>query len=309
MKYNKITKEHCVNLAKQCVYKHEFVTLYHSAYKATIKHKWVDEVCGHLVKLKKPNNYWNKENTHIEALKYNTKSDFAKKSKGAYNSALKNGWLTEICNHMIELGSIYKRYNYVYEFDDNHVYIGLTCNIDRRNNEHNNSNNSPVFRHIMKTGLSPKLISDDLKPVHKAKEIEINTILLYEQNGWVLLNSCKGGGIGSGIKSKWNNETCHQEALKFKTRLEFQKKSHTAYKHCLKHKLLDIVCSHMIKNSKKKKSVNKKWDFNSCHQEALKYKTRGEFHKNCQNAYSYSIRNNFLNEICSHMIKHKDHSK
>jgi hypothetical protein len=52
----------------------------------------------------KPANYkWSKEKCQEEALKYNHKIDFKKNSKGAYPSALKNGWLNEICSHMIEI--------------------------------------------------------------------------------------------------------------------------------------------------------------------------------------------------------------
>lgn len=303
MKYNKLTKEKCIELSKKCHYMHEFTKNYNAVYKVCVKNGWVDEVLGHLIRLKKPNNYWDKEKCHTEALKYKTKTDFINNSKGSYNSALKYGWLDDICSHMKELGSIYKRYNYIYEFEDNHVYIGLTCDINRRNFEHHNFKNSPVFKHINKTGLTPKLIIDELKQVEKSKEIEIRTIKQYKENGWVLLNKSKGGGIGSGVKTKWNEKLCHEEALKYKSRLEFQKKSHTAYKFCLKHKILDLVCSHMIKKRKENIRIYKKWDLMSCHKEALKYKSKTEFYKNSQNAYSYSIRNNFIDEICSHMIK------
>jgi hypothetical protein len=35
------------------------------------------------------------------ALKYQTKSEFTKKSLGAYLKAQRNNWLNEICSHMI----------------------------------------------------------------------------------------------------------------------------------------------------------------------------------------------------------------
>jgi len=43
---------------------------------------------------------WSKEKCQEEALKYNTKSEFKSKSL-AYSPAWKNGWLDEICSHMI----------------------------------------------------------------------------------------------------------------------------------------------------------------------------------------------------------------
>lgn len=44
---------------------------------------------------------WNKENCILEAKKYLTKTKFQKNSNGAYDAAWKNGWLNDICNHMI----------------------------------------------------------------------------------------------------------------------------------------------------------------------------------------------------------------
>lgn len=46
--------------------------------------------------------YWTKDKCLIEALKYNTKTEFKKNCKGAYSSAYYNKWLDEICSHMIQ---------------------------------------------------------------------------------------------------------------------------------------------------------------------------------------------------------------
>ena len=53
--------------------------------------------------MRKSKNFWTKEECQKEALKYNSRSEFRKNSKGAYSSANKNGWLNDICNHMIIL--------------------------------------------------------------------------------------------------------------------------------------------------------------------------------------------------------------
>lgn len=52
---------------------------------------------------KKPRNHWTFDNCKMESLKYKTKTKFQKNSNGAYTSSLKNGWLDEICSHMIEI--------------------------------------------------------------------------------------------------------------------------------------------------------------------------------------------------------------
>ena len=53
--------------------------------------------------MSKPSGYWTKERCQEEALKYKTKTEFINNSKGAHSSAYKNGWLDEMCSHMIKL--------------------------------------------------------------------------------------------------------------------------------------------------------------------------------------------------------------
>lgn len=43
------------------------------------------------------------------------------------------------------------------------------------------------------------------------------------------------------------------------------------------------------------------WTKEKCHKEALKYNTRGEFNEKSKGAYLFAYRNNWLDDICSHM--------
>lgn len=49
---------------------------------------------------KKPKGYWNKERCRSVALGYDTRSNFARGDKTAYNVAADAGWLDELCFHM-----------------------------------------------------------------------------------------------------------------------------------------------------------------------------------------------------------------
>jgi len=51
----------------------------------------------------KPRGFWTKENCQKESLKYKTRFEFLKGSRGAYESSRRNGWLDDICSHMIEI--------------------------------------------------------------------------------------------------------------------------------------------------------------------------------------------------------------
>jgi len=44
---------------------------------------------------------WTKERCYKEALKYKTRTNFRKSSSSAYIRARKEGWLDEICEHMV----------------------------------------------------------------------------------------------------------------------------------------------------------------------------------------------------------------
>lgn len=49
-----------------------------------------------------PNGYWTYEKCHEAALSCKTRGEFQIKYVGAYNAALKNKWLDDVCSHMLE---------------------------------------------------------------------------------------------------------------------------------------------------------------------------------------------------------------
>lgn len=74
-----------------------------SAYSIAKKNGWLPQVTAHMTPLRKPDGYWseNKERCRSEALKYKTRSDFNIYSKSAYLACYMNGWLDEVCSHMV----------------------------------------------------------------------------------------------------------------------------------------------------------------------------------------------------------------
>ena len=112
--------------------------------------------------------------------------------------------------------------------------------------------------------------------------------------------------INSAKRTKWTKEKCHEEALKYKSRIEFKNNSGGAYKKAQTSKWLDEICSHMIPTKELHKINSTKWTKEKCHEEALKYRSRIEFMKRSNNAYDASRRNGWLDEICSHMKSKKE---
>jgi len=176
----------------------------------------------------KPKGYWTFEKCREESLKYNNRSDFRIKSNGAYNSALKNKWLDDICKHMEILGNLKFRLVYSYEFDDNHVYVGLTCNEKRRNNQH--FKKGPVYNHFMKIKQLPKrkILTDGYIDVKESQKMEKYWLDKYILDGWLVLNKSKTGAIGTD-KLIWTKEKCQEEILKYNNMTDFKIKSNGAY--------------------------------------------------------------------------------
>lgn len=233
---------------------------------------------------------WTKEKCMFEALKYETRYQFQLKSKGAYSAAFRNKWLDEICSHMNKTGNWYNRCIYAYEFSDNHVYIGLTYNLNERNfNRHKNSNDA-VTKYVLLTKLKPKLIQlTDYIDVNLASKLEIQYIDEYKNNGWIILNIAKGGTVGNSIH-KLTYDECKVIAINYLSRNEFKKNNRSTYEIARKNGWLNSICLHM-------KPLLKYWTFELCREEALKYKTRTKFHDNCNGAYKAALRNNWLNII------------
>lgn len=101
----------------------------------------------------------------------------------------------------------------------------------------------------------------------------------------------------------WTLEKLIQEALKYKTRSEFQKKSKSAANAAFNMKVIDIVCSHMPKrvDMSGENHPRYRWTLKKIQDEAIKYKTRGEFQEKSDNAFQAAFKRGLLDQICGHM--------
>jgi len=297
--YIKWTKEKCQEEALKYNCLSYFKKGNPSAFAASKRYNYIDDITKHMLKPHEISIKWTREKCIEAALKYKYKSDFKKNCVGAYNISLKNKWIDEICSHMISYGDRFNRCVYAYEFEDNYAYIGLTYNLSKRNDSHLKYHESNVYKHMNESNLKPKLIQiTNYIPVQEAVFLEGLYIDKYIKNNWIILNAAKAGSTGSNV-IKWTKDICHNEALKYNNIRDFFNNSKYAYRKALKYKWLNEICSHMLII----KLFKSNWTKEICHNEALKYNSRFEFSKNCRAAYSFAIRHDWLDEICSHMIK------
>lgn len=246
----------------------------------------------------KPRGYWTYEKCSDVVKKYKTKRDLYTKDKSAYVKITKMKWFDLLENLEVSTNDILKRLIYVYEFSDNSCYIGLTYNIKNRNRQHLESNKSPVFNHIKKTGIFPKLIvKTELIDVDKAILEEESILLFYKNNGWNILNIAKTGSTGG--FSKINIDDCINEIKKYDKLSDFIKNSKNYYYYIIRHSLQKTNKSikELIDNIRTFNEIGKFKNKEACKNESLKYKSRKDFQIGSKTAWNYSRINGWLGEF------------
>ena len=228
MKQIKWNLEICKKEATKYKTRGEFRSKSNSSYSQCVKNKWLDIVCSHMTSPIKPKKYWNLERCKKEALKYKTRSEFSKAKGCAYRYALLNGFIDDICGHMITVGNFKKRCVYAYEFENNFVYVGLTHDMNERWSRRINDKKDSVTIFIKKTKLKPKVIKlTDYIDKDNASKLEGDYLNEYIKNGWNVLNKVKTGSLGGSVITVWTKDECKKEALKYKNLLHFRKNNNT----------------------------------------------------------------------------------
>lgn len=227
--------ETCYEAARKCDSKTEFTKRFPTAYSQAIKvredgKRWIDDY--HWFKRPVQHNIkWkgNYDACYQEARKYETRTEFAKCSAGAYQVALDEGWLDDYYWLKRDL-DIYKNKKdniYGYFFNElNSVYIGRTINPKQRDNSHRHK--STVYKFAVSNNIPvPQMIilESNLTP-DEGLEREDYYVKKYKEEGWNLLNKAKtgknSGSLGSASK-RWTYNRTYNEARKYRNRTQFRK--------------------------------------------------------------------------------------
>jgi predicted GIY-YIG superfamily endonuclease len=158
-------------------------------------------------------------------LKYKHRSDFENESSGAYDAALKWGYMDEICKHMEPKANINNRALYAFEFSDKSVYVGLTWNYEQR---YANHKNNPILIEKRKTEKEEFVAYNEFFPAKIAGAKEQELVNLYKSNGWTILNKAAAGALGAS-RAFWTFNRCLEEAKKYKTKQQFRLGSPSCY--------------------------------------------------------------------------------
>jgi hypothetical protein len=116
------------------------------------------------------------------------------------------------------------------------------------------------------------------------------------QNGW-LEECCSHMSRLISPRGFWTKNRCKEEALKFSSRVDWQKNSSSSYVISWNNGWLEECCGHM----KLLQLPNGYWDITKCKEEALKFDTRSKWENGSASSYTLSCQNGWLEECCGHM--------
>jgi hypothetical protein len=244
--------------------------------------------------------FWTKDKVQNEANKFERRVDFQKNSPKAYNAALRNGWLDEVCDHMektfIEwtkdkVIEIAKEYTKVIDFQRNSP---KAYGAAQRNGWLSEITKGMERQHDW---TEENIITE------MSKYNSLNEFRKHSNSAYVTTVDRFGSKFihdfyGTTPKIMWTPELLKKESSKYKTRLEFQRGSASAYRAAQRMGVLDDIVKDM--------EPDFMWTEDKVREEAKKYDTRMEFKKGSKTAYKYALKWGILDELIPSLRPSKD---
>ena len=283
-----MTKEECHKIALRYHTPREWERNDARTYNYAKNHKWIPDITIHMKRIV---DYTDESVAEI-ALNYETRTEFARAVGGAWNYARTHGILDKVCAHMVTRGSRRERIIYVFEFDDHHAYVGLTFNIKDRLSCHLTNTKSAVYRYIKETGCNYlfKTISGWL-PEKASQDEEQRMIEKYESEGWTMLNTMHGGGLGA-CRKKYTFEYCKQIASGYHYKKLFMEENPSAYQIIHKNGWQKDIFAHMEKWTKCKE----RYPDEKIREIVRKCRNREQLKKEHNSLYQYLLKNKLLDK-------------
>ena len=242
---------------------------------------------------------WTFELIAAESKKYETRAEFKKKNKGAYQAAQRKKILDDVCPPKLynqhtggywtneRLATEAKKYKTRAEFNKNScaaykksLKLGIADDIC----SHMDEKFFWTHEEIASTARKFSVLKDFKKEfpgaVGASKEYRMALKLGF-------LDKC----FKPEKKDKFTKKEVTSTAKKYKNRTNFREKSRRVYNFAVKKNILNDVCAHM----------RQPWAEKTIRKEAKKYEKRKQFEIGSSGAYAAARRLNILDKVCSHM--------
>ena len=263
MASGKWNKKNCIEESKKYSTRGEFFLGNSNAYQKSIKEGWIEEMNWLSSKRRMPRGYWTiKENVINEAKKYKSKNEFEKNNVSAFLAAYKHGWLNEIkwevIQHQKPSGFWNKKENVIEESKKYNTFK------DFRNSS------TTAYRAAKKNGYL-----DEMFWLSDVKKKNNHFSIKHPKGYWKDRNNIM------------------EEAKKYSTKQEFQKKNLSAFLAAHKYGYIDEM-EWLARRNQHKWGY---WTYKNIEKEALKYNTKTEFFKKNQTAYRAALKLGIIDDF------------
>lgn len=134
---------------------------------------------------------------------------------------------------------------YAFEFADQHAYVGLTFLPKARYAQH--MVRGPVYAHMQVcSSFSHKTLAEGISSPAEVVNAEKQWIERYAAEGWTLLNTSTGGGLGT-LEREWTKELILAEAQKYQTKQTWIDGSQGSYRTAKREGWFEEASAHMPK--------------------------------------------------------------
>jgi hypothetical protein len=253
----------------------------------------------------KPAGYWTLERCKASALQFQSKSQWDKHARGAFEAARARGWLGICCAHMPEyvqsakwtlerMRPIAAAYRSRTHFEKERPYLKRVCD-EKGFTEQLFPRLGPDTGNVLKWTLE----------ACKAEALKYQTLSQWEEGhrqshkvatkkGWREQCCAHMSKVMVKPGDLWTLERCQESALRFQTRTDWSKGERAAYMAALKNGWVDECCAHMP-------VIRKAWTLAECKASALQYQTREAWEKGDRKPSRYAAKHGWMNECCAHM--------
>lgn len=172
---------------------------------------------------------WTYKNIIASTKNVSSYKEWMDKYPYAYQRAYRTNVLEKVASHLERVGTRYKRCLYSIKIKGKKIiYIGLTFNFKQRIKQHLKKTRFKDLKKIYgENSLIVKKLTDYMD-IKKAAKREKQLIKRFKKAGYELINTKKGGDLGS-IPTKWTKNQIIESAKNFKTQNEWRKKVPSAY--------------------------------------------------------------------------------
>jgi hypothetical protein len=195
---------------------------------------------------------WTKEEILADSKRFKYRNLWRVKSKGAYAAAVKFNILEECYSHMAETRNPYKCGGviYVFEFNDNSCYVGLSSNLKKRFGSH--MERGPVYKKISSGAIFKfKILEHKTDYPLETKEKEKFWAAYYELNSWELLNDKKSLGALGGSIVKWSKKRIEESSKRFTSIKDWREGEEGSYRAAIRLGILDRLSIGKVKGKGK----------------------------------------------------------